>query len=129
MTVLDRMQRRTAQQEQRALTEAGSETSKSITLAVTKPPVIHRLEFVVNTMHEFIAKNDDTGMMSRFSFVTKAMMEEVTAELEDRDEEALQGFMSQIGEVIAWIGHGDTNRLPENLREFVEPRREIEAAS
>jgi len=80
-------------------------------------------------MHEFIAKNDDTGMMSRFSFVTKAMMEEVTAELEDRDEEALQGFMSQIGEVIAWIGHGDTNRLPENLREFVEPRREIEAAS
>lgn len=129
MTVLDRMQRRTAQQEQRALTEAGSETSKSITLAVTKPPVIQRLEFVVNTMHEFIAKNDDTGMMSRFSFVTKAMMEEVTAELEDRDEEALQGFMSQIGEVIAWIGHGDTNRLPENLREFVEPRREIEAAS
>lgn len=129
MTVLDRMQRRTAQQEQRALTEAGSETSKSITQAATKPPVIHRLEFVVNTMHEFIAKNDDTGMMSRFSFVTKAMMEEVTAELEDRDEEALQGFMSQIGEVIAWIGHGDTNRLPENLREFVEPRREIEAAS
>lgn len=68
-------------------------------------------------------------MMARFAFVTRAMMDEVSEELADRDEETLQMFMYQIGEVIAWVGHGDMERLPENLRQFVEPRREIEQAS
>lgn len=56
-------------------------------------------------------------------------MDEVSEELADRDEETLQSFMYQIGEVIAWVGHGDMTRLPDNLRQFVEPRREIEQAS
>lgn len=68
-------------------------------------------------------------MMARFAFVTRAMMDEVSEELADRDEETLQMFMYQIGEVIAWVGHGDMSRLPDNLRQFVEPRREIEQVS
>lgn len=129
MTVLDRMHRQTARQ-QRDQTEDGSAGSGLSTIqAVTKPAVIERLEYVVNTLHGFIEQNDESGMMARFSFVTKAMMEEVAIELEDRDESTLQAFMSQIGEVIAWIGHGDIDRLPDNLQQFVSPRREIETAS
>lgn len=64
------------------------------------------------------------------SFITRAMIEEISAELEERDEETLQGFMAQIGEVIAWIGHGDSSKLPENLRGFAEqPKAEIEQAA
>jgi hypothetical protein len=55
------------------------------------------------------------------------MIEEVGEELADRDEETLQHFMSQIGEVIAWIGHGDEQRLPAELRGFV--RAEIESSA
>jgi hypothetical protein len=98
------------------------------TLAV-KPLVIQRLEFVVNTLHEYIAENDDTGAMARFSFVTKAMIEEIGEELADRDEETMQAFMAQIGQVIAWIGHGDSMVLPANLRDFVEPKAAIETAT
>jgi hypothetical protein len=65
--------------------------------------------------------------MARFSFVTRAMIEEIGEELADRDEETLQAFMSQIGQVIAWIGHGDSMQLPANLRGFTEQQvREIE---
>lgn len=67
--------------------------------------------------------------MARFSYVTQAMIEEVSEELADRDEETLQYFMSQMGEVIAWIGHGDKSRLPDNMRAFVEARPQVEAAS
>jgi hypothetical protein len=82
---------------------------------------------VVGTLHEYIAANDDSGTMARFSFITRAMIEEIGEELVDRDEETLQLFMAQIGEVIAWIGHGDPSQLPENLRGFVgEPKAEIE---
>jgi hypothetical protein len=130
MEVLDRLHRRTEQrQAQKALTAAGSPESGLSTIQAAKPEVIQRLEFVVNTLHRFVAENDQSGMMARFSYVTKAMLEEVTAELQERDEETLQGFMSQMGEVIAWIGHGDIDRLPDNLREFVNPRAQIERAS
>lgn len=104
------------------LTENGS----SSTLAV-KPAVIRRLEYVVETLHSYIEQNDDSGNMARFSYVTRAMIQEVGEELADRDEETLQAFMSQIGQVIAWIGHGDHERLPEQLQTFVRP--EIEQAA
>ena len=126
MSVVDRMHKRQRQMEQTA--EGSPGTGQLSTLAV-KPAVIQRLEFVVNTLHEYISENDDTGTLSRFSFVTRAMIEEIGAELGERDEETMQGFMAQIGEVIAWIGHGDVSKLPENLREFVEPRAAIEQSA
>jgi hypothetical protein len=67
--------------------------------------------------------------MARFSFVTRAMIEEIGEELAERDEETMQGFMAQIGEVISWIGHGDSSKLPGNLQEFIAPRAEIEQAA
>lgn len=97
---------------------------------MVKPAVILRLEYVVDTLHNFIAANDDSGTMARMSFITRAMIEEISEELVERDEETLQAFMAQIGEVIAWVGHGDHSRLPDNLREFVgEPKVEIEQAA
>jgi hypothetical protein len=99
-------------------------------IPAVKPAVIQRLEFVVDSLHNFIAENDDSGTMARMSFITRAMIEEISEELVERDEETLQKFMAQIGEVIAWIGHGDPEKLPSNLREFVnEPKAEIEQAA
>jgi hypothetical protein len=96
---------------------------------VVKPVVIQRLEYVVDTLHNYIAENDESGQMARFSWLTRAMIEEVSSELGERDEETLQRFMAQIGEIIAWIGHGEAERLPRNLQEFVAGRRELEQAA
>lgn len=129
MTVLDRVHRR-QNTAQKVLTAGGSGEVSPSSIPAVKPGVILRLEYVVNTLHEFISDNDDSGTMARFSFITRAMIEEIGEELAERDEETLEGFMAQIGEVIAWIGHGDRNKLPENLRDFVgEPRTEIDQAA
>jgi site-specific recombinase len=128
MAVLDRMHHRMAQQKGQTA-EGSPATSLSTIRAAAKPEVIQRLEFVVTSLHNYIRENDDSGTMARFSYVTQAMIEEVSEELADRDEETLQYFMSQMGEVIAWIGHGDKSRLPDNMRAFVEARPQVEAAS
>jgi hypothetical protein len=126
MSVLDRVHRRQTDR-QRALTAGTSGTDSPSSIQAVKPAVIRRLEYVVGTLHNFIAENDDSGTMARFSFITRAMIEEIGEELAERDEETLQYFMAQIGEVIAWIGHGDPSLLPENLRGFVdEPGPAIE---
>lgn len=126
MSVLDRMHKR---EQERALTEETSgKPGQSITPAA-KSAVISRLEFVINTLHQYIVENDDSGAMSRFSFVTRAMIEEIGEELSERDEATMQRFMAQIGQIIAWIGHGDADQLPENLRDFVKVRPAIEQAS
>jgi hypothetical protein len=96
---------------------------------VVKAPVIERLEFVINSLHSYVEENDDSGTMARFSYVARAMIEEVSEELAERDEETMQVFMAQMGEVIAWIGHGDITRLPESIRPFAERLEIVKAAS
>lgn len=104
-------------------------TSTTLVVRAEKPAVIKRLEFVIDTLHGYIVDNDDSGTMARFSFLTRAMIEEIGEELGERDEATIEIFMAQMGEVIAWIGHGDPSRLPENLQEFVKERPAIEQAS
>lgn len=128
MSVLDRVHKRQTEAQTRALTAVPSEANGQSSIPAAKPAVIQRLEFVINTLHGFVEENDDTGTMARFSFVARAMIEEISEELADRDEETLQAFMAQMGDIIAWIGHGDSERLPDNLRAFAEQGKAIEAA-
>lgn len=127
MSVTDRMHRRQAAQ--KAQTAEGLPGTGLSSIPAARPQVIQRLEYVVNSLHAVVEANDDSGTMARFSFIARAMIEEITSELEDRDEATLQAFMSQIGDVIGWIGHGDAERVPANLQEFVGMRPEIEQAA
>lgn len=72
-------------------------------------------------LREIIETNPAASGMSKMAFVIlPALADEVCAEMEDLDEMTIRIIMAQIGEVIAWIGHGDNGRLPESLREFAE---------
>jgi predicted house-cleaning noncanonical NTP pyrophosphatase (MazG superfamily) len=74
---------------------------------------------VLGTLSNFIASNGDAGF-AYFSTIIESLTEEVIEELNEKDDETLASFMDSMGEVIAWIGHGDNSRLPEQLRMFAE---------
>jgi hypothetical protein len=80
-------------------------------------PVVTRLQAVMSVLTEFVRSNADPTL-SHFVVIIEALEEELIEELEDRDTDTLASFMDKMGEVIAWIGHGDNSRLPEELRVF-----------
>lgn len=82
-----------------------------------RSPVVQRLQAVMSTLNGFVIANDETGL-ARFAFLMQALTDEVIEELTEKDEETIGVFMEHMGDVIAWIGHGDDSRLPESMREF-----------
>jgi hypothetical protein len=54
------------------------------------------------------------------AFFLGTVTDELAEELRDMDEATIRVFLFQIGEVIAWIGHGNNERLPEEIRVFAE---------
>lgn len=84
-----------------------------------RSPVILRLQAVMSTLNSFVI-NNDTGGLSKFAFLMQSLTDEVIEELEDKDDELIGSYMERMGEVIAWIGHGDIDRLPDMLRPFAE---------
>jgi hypothetical protein len=114
---------------QRELTAAGSGQTGQSSIPAVKPAVVKRLEYVITTLHQYVEQNDESGQMARFSFIAKAVIDEMTEELAERDEATLQIYMAQIGEVIAWVGHGDITRLPDNIRPFANRLLELEQAA
>ena len=105
----------------RELTAADSTLeSQSSTLAANRSPVVQRLAMVIGTLNSFVVENDD-GNLGRYAFIMQAITDEVIEELDDKDEPTVAIFMEQMGEVIAWIGHGDNTRLPDKLLPLFNP--------
>jgi hypothetical protein len=114
--------------QQTALT-AGDSTPESLSSIPEdeRSPVVKRLAQVIGTLNNFVIENGD-GNLSRYAFIMQALTDEVIEELTDKEEPIVAVFMEQMGEVIAWIGHGDDSRLPDQLLPFVaQMRPELEA--
>lgn len=72
-------------------------------------------------MRTVIEQNAPSSSMTKMAYIIlPALADEMCAEMEDLDELTIRVIMAQIGEVIAWVGHGDNSRLPESLQEFAE---------
>lgn len=71
-------------------------------------------------LRNFIEENQDGSGMARMGFVLTTIGNELADELVDMDELQIRIFLAQIGEVIAWVGHGDNERLPESVKMFAE---------
>jgi hypothetical protein len=67
-----------------------------------------------------IIENGPSASMARMGFLMTHLTNELADELSDLDEATIRVFLFQIGEVIAWIGHGDNDRLPDEIRSFAE---------
>jgi hypothetical protein len=80
----------------------------------------------MSTLQNFVTSKDEIGL-AKFAFLMSALTDEVIEELTDTDEVIVGAYMERMGEVIAWIGHGDISRLPDEMRVFAEKLQEIEA--
>ena len=124
MSVLDRVNRnrRTGTTStRRELTAGASQTGQeSSTPTPSEPPVIHRLRSVVYALQKFVTDNSSDPMLAHMAPLMTTFMDEIAEELGDRAEVDMSVYMSQIGLVIAWIGHGDNDSLPPELRVFAE---------
>src|SRR5215510_2354556 len=103
MTVLDRLNQFRMRGGTRELTAGGSQTESPSSIQVVNSPVLIRLRAVMTSLNNYVIQNGDGGF-AKFAFLMQALTDEVIEELEEKDEELIQAYMTQMGEVIAWIG-------------------------
>jgi hypothetical protein len=97
-----------------------SQTAPASSTLTREPPTIRRLRSVFGVLQKFIVDNDDGGMMARMAPLMTTFMDELAEELGEKDELYMGMYLAQMGHVIAWIGHGDNDKLPPELRVFAE---------
>lgn len=119
MSVSALVHRRERQEMARALTAGESEQTGSSSILADKPPVVIRLEAVLNMLNNFVLENGDPSL-TRYVVIYQALTDEVIDELTERDDASIGMFMEMMGDVISWIGHGDNERLPATVRDFAE---------
>lgn len=118
MTVLDRINRQ-RRGDSRELTAGEFRENGQLSIPEVKSPVVIRLQAVMSMLNGFVI-NGGEAQLSRYAFLMQALTDEVVEELTDKDEATIGTFMEGMGEVIAWIGHGDNDRLPDPIRSFAE---------
>lgn len=119
MTVLDRVNRRRMATSRRELTAGESPENGLSSTPEAKTPVALRLQAVLTVLNRFVANNADPTY-APFVIIMESLTDEVIEEITEREEATVGAFMAAMGEVIAWIGHGDNDKLPEELRIFAE---------
>lgn len=71
------------------------------------------------TLSGYVEGSNDQ-MTARMGFLLSIASGELIDELEGHDEMTVRKLLYDMGEAIAWIGHGDNDRLPPSLRAFAE---------
>lgn len=120
MGIADRVARKATEltEQREAESQNGSQVPSSLVLV--EPGHIRRLKGVLKTLTGIISESQEAHPLGRMAFLMTTISEEVAEEMRDYDEMTMRLFMFQIGEVISWIGHGDNERLPEQVRQFAE---------
>lgn len=121
MGVADRVRKR---QHQRQMEQQGADSLNGSvgqsSLVLVEPPHITRLKGVMNALATFIRDNQDGSPMGKMGIIVSSFGNEIAEEMSDMDALKTRIYMAQVGEMIAWIGHGDNERLPESVRWFAE---------
>ena len=120
MGIADRVARKATELQELREEESQNGSKVPSGLAVVEPGHILRLKGVLKTLTGIISESQDAHPLGRMAFLMTTISEEVAEEMREYDEMTMRLFMFQIGEVISWIGHGDNERLPDNVRAFAE---------
>jgi hypothetical protein len=66
-----------------------------------------------------VAKQGNSGL-GKMAFLFDTVAEELIDELAEYDDQTMQLYLAMVGQVISWIGHGNNEALPAELRPFAE---------
>lgn len=58
------------------------------------------------------------------AFVLRRVATDICEEMGEADADTIAAYFNQMGQVVSWIGTGDNNNLPEQLRDMFLPRAE-----
>lgn len=61
-----------------------------------------------------------TDGIGKMSFLFSTMADELADEMSEYDDKQMMFFLSRIGQIIEWVGHGQTDMLPDDLKPFAE---------
>lgn len=120
MSVLDRVNRRRMERPARELTAGQSPEGSLSSIQADRSPIVLRLQAVLSTLNNFVIQNGSDVGFANFGLIMQSLTEELVEELEEKDEETIGALMTRMGGIIAWIGHGDNDQLPEELRIFAD---------
>lgn len=120
MSVLDRVNRRRMERPTRELTAGQSPEGSLSSIQADRSPIVLRLQAVLSTLNNFVIQNGSDVGFANFGLIMQSLTEELVEELEEKDEETIGALMTRMGGIIAWIGHGDNDQLPEELRIFAD---------
>jgi hypothetical protein len=125
MGVADKVRRK--QMELRAASSGRTEATShqdspagSSLAVVDDQPHIDRLKGVIAMLRRAIEENNDGSGLARFAFLMTAFTDEMAEEFRDMDPLTMRVYLFQVGAMIAWIGHGENEQLPESVRAFAE---------
>lgn len=82
--------------------------------------MVLRLQAVLSTLNNFVIANGSEVGFANFGLIMQSLTEELIEELEEKDEATIKVFMERMGDIIGWIGHGDSSRLPDDIRAMAE---------
>lgn len=73
-------------------------------------------------MHELVSGQTTSDRLGNISTILAMISDELADEMNDvmqeSDDDKIQVYWAWISHVIAWIGHGDIDQLPDELKPF-----------
>jgi hypothetical protein len=83
-----------------------------------------RLKAVLAELTSYATKNTDQlpANKRRMMWVLKRVAADVVEELDEVEPAVMSAYFNYMGSVISWIGHGDDEHLPNEVKEFLQAR-------
>ncbi len=82
-----------------------------------------RLRAVLAELSGFVASRGNSKQ-KRMSMILKRVANDVCEEMGEADPATIAAYFDQMGKVVSWIGTGDSDSLPQQIRELFAGRAE-----
>jgi hypothetical protein len=83
-----------------------------------------RLRAVLAELTSYVALNQGElpAGKKRMMWVLKRVANDAIEEMAEVDPNIMSVYFNYMGSVISWIGHGEDDKLPDSVKEFLQAR-------
>jgi hypothetical protein len=121
MSVADRVARHRAMRMAQAADACRTDSAAvSTSLVPADAPHLVRLRGVVSMLRSAIEQSGDDSPMARMAWIMTTFTDELSEEFRDLDPDMVRMNFAKMGQVLAWVGHGDNSLLPDDIRQLAD---------